>query len=408
MNDYLLEAKQQDLRRRRRERYIIAALILVISSLTTYLGIKAFDLGLDIPVANSILIFALIDINVILLLLLLFLTTRNLVKLFFERKKGIMGAKLRTKLVLAFVTLSLLPTIILFFVSVQFISTSIEYWFNLPVEKSLKNSLEVGQGYYGKLIDDTLSYGNSLSRLITYHGYTLISKTEEVEKLINDKRIEYHLAAIKVFSRNTQLRAFSQDEKLDLSPFKDPGADVLRNSFEKGTDSQDIQSLPHGQLVSGIVPVFSRTETKAVVGLIVLQKFIPGAFVNRLNAISKGFEEFKQFKLLKKPIKIIHLITLSIVTLLIIFSSMWFGFFLSKGITVPIQQLAEATTRIATGDYDFFIDLESRDEIGVLVNSFNRMTLDLKNGKIQLEKANQELIRGNIELEQRRLYMEIV
>ncbi|MBU2498624.1 MAG: PAS domain S-box protein, partial [Proteobacteria bacterium] len=394
--------------RRRKERYIIASLILVISSLTTYLGIKFFDLGLDIPVANSILIFALIDINVILLLLLLFLTTRNLVKLLFERKKGVMGAKLRTKLVLAFVTLSLLPTVILFFVSVQFISTSIEYWFNLPVERSLKNSLEVGQGYYARLIDDTLSYGNNLSRLITYHGYTLISKTEEVEKLINEKRIEYHLASIKVFSQNLQLRTISQDQKLDLSFFKDPPADVLRKSFENGTDSQDIQSLPHGQLVSGIVPVFSRTETKAVVGLIVSQKFIPGAFVNRLNAISKGFEEFKQFKMLKKPIKIIHLITLSIVTLLIIFSSMWFGFFLSKGITVPIQQLAEGTTRIATGDYDFFIDLEAKDEIGVLVNSFNRMTLDLKNSKMQLEKANQELIRGNIELEQRRLYMEIV
>src|SRR4030042_1356409 len=123
-----LETEHYDLRRRRRERYIIAFLILIVSTVTTYLFIKGFSLGLDLPIANSILVFALIDINVILLLLLLFLTMRNLVKLFFERKKGIMGAKLRTKLVLAFVTLSLLPTIILFFVSVQFISQSIEYW----------------------------------------------------------------------------------------------------------------------------------------------------------------------------------------------------------------------------------------------------------------------------------------
>jgi len=403
-----LEAERQDLRRRRRERYVIAFLILVISILTTYLGIKVFDLGLDLPIANSILIFVLIDINVILLLLLLFLTMRNLVKLFFERKKGIMGSKLRTKLVLAFVTLSLLPTIILFFVSVQFISSSIEYWFNIPVERSLKNSLEVGQGYYNRITEDLLAYGNSLSRVISYHGYTLLSRTDEVDKLINEKRIEHHLAAIKVLSKSMQLRALSQDEKLDLSPFKEVGADILRKSFEKGTDAHEIQASPHGQLVSGIVPVFSRTESKAVVGLVVLQKFIPGAFVNRLNAISKGLEEFKQFKLLKKPIKLIHLITLSIVTLLIIFSSVWFGFYLSKGITIPIQELAEGTNRIASGDYDFFIDVESQDEVGVLVNSFNRMTMDLKNSKVQLERANLELIRSNIELEQRRLYMEIV
>jgi two-component system, NtrC family, nitrogen regulation sensor histidine kinase NtrY len=406
MKSYI-EAEKADIKRRRRERYVIAFLIVVIP-LLTYLGARIFDLGLDLPIANNILILVLININVILLLLLLYLTMRNLVKLFFERRKGMMGAKLRTKLVVAFMTLSLLPTAILFFVSVQFISTSIEYWFNLPIERSLRNSLEVGQGYYKRIIDELLSHGNSLSRLITYQGYTLIARNEEMEKLVNDKRMEYHLATIKIFSQNMQLRCLSQDEKLDLSSFKDPGADALRRAFEKGSDNHDIQSSTFGQLVSGIVPIFSRTESKAVVGLVVMQAFIPATVVNRLNAIPRGFEEFKQFKLLKKPIKIIHLITFSIVTLLIIFASVWFGLFLSKGITVPIQELAEGTHRIAQGDYDVFIDLESRDEIGVLVNSFNRMATDLKNGKFQLEAANTELIRSNIEIEQRRLYMEIV
>jgi len=406
MKSYL-EAEEQDLRRRRRERYIIASLIVVIF-LLTFFGVKVFDLGLNLPISNSILIFALININVILLLLLLFLTMRNLVKLLFERKKRIMGARLRAKLVLAFVTLSLLPTIILFFVSVQFISTSIEYWFNLPIERALNNSLEVAQDYYDKATDETLSYGNNLSRLITYHGYMLVSRKENIEKFIDEKRLEYDLASIKVFSKKMKLRAVSQNERIDLSPFKGLSMDVLRKTFEEGTDNRDIQSLPHGDLVSGIVPIFSRTESKAVVGLIVLAKFLPGAFVNQLAAISRGLEEYRQFKMLKKPIKISHMITLSIVTLLIIFSSIWFGFFLSKGITVPIQELAEGTNRIASGDYDFFIDLEAEDEIGVLVNSFNRMTLDLKNSKKQLEEANEELIKGNIELEQRRLYMEIV
>ena len=168
------ESKRSDLKRRRRETIIIALLLLVIATLTTYLFLRRFSLGLDIPVLNSILVFALVDINVILLLLLLFLTTRNIVKLLFERRRGIMGAKLRTKLVLAFITLSLLPTIVLFFVSVQFISTSVESWFNLPVEKSLMNSLEVGRGYYSRISDEMLSFGNDLSRLITYQGLTLM------------------------------------------------------------------------------------------------------------------------------------------------------------------------------------------------------------------------------------------
>jgi two-component system nitrogen regulation sensor histidine kinase NtrY len=401
------EAHRQDLKRRRRERYIIASLVLVMS-VFTYLATKVFDLGLDLPISNSILIFALININVILLLLLLFLTMRNLVKLLFERKKKIMGARLRTKLVLAFVILSLLPTMILFFVSVQFISSSIEYWYNLPVERSLRTSLEVGQDYYARETDEILAYGNNISRIITYHGYILVSKKDELEKYINEKRMEQRLASIKVFSKRLELRAVSKDNRIDLSPFNYPGADAMAKSLEKGTDSQDIQSSPHGDLISGIVPIFSRTESKAVVGLIAVSKFVPGAFVNRLNAISRGIAEYNQLKMLKKPVKISHMITLSIVTLLIIFSSVWFGFFLSKGITVPIQELAEGTNRIASGDYDFFIDLEAEDEIGVLVNSFNRMTLDLKNSKRQLEETYEELLKSNIEIEQRRLYMEIV
>jgi two-component system nitrogen regulation sensor histidine kinase NtrY len=402
-----LEDEKQDLRRRRRERYIIACLVVLIPVIT-YLGTKVLDFGLDLPIANSILVFVLIDINVILLLLLIYLTMRNLVKLAFERRKKIMGARLRTRLVMAFITLSLLPTILLFFVSVQFISTSIEYWFKIPVERSLKSSLEVGQSFYTRVVDELLFHGNTLGRLISYHGYTLISRNEEVDKLISEKRVEYQLAAIMVFSQNMQQRAVSQDEKLDLSPFKLPGADLLRTSFEKGTDANEIQTFSHGQLVSGIVPIFSRTESKAVVGLVVTQKFLSGDLVNRLNQLPSGLDEFKQFTLLKRPIKTIHLITLSIVTLLIIFASVWFGLYLSKGITVPIQELAEGTHRIASGDYDVFIDLHSEDEIGVLVNSFNQMTMDLKNSKMQLEETNRELIRSNVELEQRRLNMEIV
>ncbi len=402
-----LEAQKQDLKRQRKERYIIAFLIILVSTLT-YLGTRVFDLGLGLPVSSSILIFALININVILLLLLLFLTMRNLVKLLFERKKKIMGARIRTKLVLAFIILSLLPTIILFFVSVQFISTSIEYWYNLPVERSLRTSLEVAQDYYNRETEEILGIGNNVSRLITYHGYILIAKQDELEKFISEKRMEHRLASIKVFSKRLELKVLSQDNRIDLGPFKDPETEVLTKSIEKGTDVQDIQSLAHGDLITGIVPIFSRTESKAVVGAIALSKFIPGAFVNRLNAISKGLEKYSQLKMLKKPVKISHMIWLSIVTLLVIFSSVWFGFFLSKGITVPIQELAEGTNRIAMGDYDFFIDLEAEDEIGVLVNSFNRMTLDLKNSKKKLEETYEELLKSHMEIEQRRLYMEIV
>jgi len=406
MKDYL-KAELSDLKRRRKERYVIAFLCLVISVLI-YLTMRVFHLGQALPFSSSIIAFALININVILLLLLLFLTVRNLVKLLFERKKGIMGARLRTKLVMAFVILSLLPTTILFFVSAQFISSSIDYWFNLQIERSLTSSLEVGQDYYNGITDEMLSFGNVLSRVITYEGFLIPGKKEDLKRFTDEKRKESGLASLKVFSKEWGMLSVSRDHRIDLTSFKDPAKGVLDHTILEGTDGQYIQSSPHGDLVGGVVPIFSRTASKAVVGLLVLTRFVPGSFVNRLHAISKGLQEYRQLKMLKTPIKASHMITLSIVTLLIVFTSVWFGFYISKEVTVPINELAEATNRIASGDYDFFIDLETKDEMGLLVNSFNRMTRDLRTGKNRLESANQELVAGNLELEQRRMYMEIV
>jgi two-component system, NtrC family, nitrogen regulation sensor histidine kinase NtrY len=402
-----VDISNEDRKRRKRE-VIIICIVLPIIVFLTYLGTKVFDLGVELPIAGSILIFVVININVILLLLLLYLTMRNLVKLVFERKKRVMGSGLRAKLVFAFVILSLLPTIIIFFVSVQFISLSIDYWFNLQIEQSLQKSLEVGQDYYKRVEDEALAFGNSLSSLITHEGYMLVSKEDTLNAFVEEKRKEYNLAAIQVFSSKLLLRAASYDRNVDLRPFKEVSINVLRKSFKDSTDIKIIQNSSHGDLVRGIVPIFSRTETKAQVGVIVVSQFIPGVILNRLATITKGLEGYKQLKMLKRPIKLTPLIFLSIVTLLVIFSAIWFGFYLSKGITIPIEELAKATDRIASGDYGFHIDLESKDELGILVKSFNRMTKDLKEGKSELETVNRDLIASSTESEERRIYMETI
>ena len=392
---------------RRKEVWLIVILFLVISTLS-FVGVRLLNRGHGFPISDSILVFSLINIDVVLLLLLLFLTVRNLVRLAFERKRGVMGAKIRTKLVIAFITLSLLPTTILFFVSVQFISSSIEFWFNLQIEQSLQGSLEAGQDYYNHLTEEIQAFGNNLSRVITHEGLMLAARQDDLNKFIEEKRKEFNLTALAVYSEDRKGKAASQDHRVDLSTFSGPGEDVLQETIEKGTDGRHIEGSSHGELLSGLVPVFSRTESKAVVGVLLLSSFIPSSFVNRLHAISQGLQEYRQLKMLKRPMKISHMITLAIVTILIVLSSGWFGFYLSQGITVPIKELAEGTNRIASGDYDFSIDLESKDEIGVLVNSFNKMTMDLRTSKEQVEKANRELRKSNFELEQRRIYMEIV
>jgi two-component system nitrogen regulation sensor histidine kinase NtrY len=123
--------------------------------------------------------------------------------------------------------------------------------------------------------------------------------------------------------------------------------------------------------------------------------------VDKIAVISKTSEEYRQLRLLKTPIKVGYIITLFIVMLLIIFSATWFGIYLAKGITVPIQDLAAATRKIAQGDLSHQIDIVANDEIGVLVDSFNQMTRDLNS-------SNQGLEQANLDLEQRRKYTETI
>jgi two-component system nitrogen regulation sensor histidine kinase NtrY len=143
-------------------------------------------------------------------------------------------------------------------------------------------------------------------------------------------------------------------------------------------------------------------------GILVVDAFIPQSLVSRIAEISTAFEDHKRLRMVKHPIRSGYLATLSLVTLLIIFSAVWFGLTLAKGITDPIQKLAEGTQKIIRGNLDFQIGKTSEDEFGTLVDSFNQMTQDLKGSRIQVEKAHSELSKSNIELEQRRRYMEIV
>jgi two-component system nitrogen regulation sensor histidine kinase NtrY len=168
-----------------------------------------------------------------------------------------------------------------------------------------------------------------------------------------------------------------------------------------GKEASAIQPTDVGEAIVGLVPVFSFAVPSEVIGRISVSYSVPKGFVDKLRSIADASEQYGQINILKKPIKFNYLITLSIVTLVIIFLATWFGLTLASGITGPIQDLAQATNKITQGDLDIQIDIEADDEVGLLVKSFNQMTKDLKKSKNGLEEAN-------LSLEQRRKYMEAV
>jgi two-component system nitrogen regulation sensor histidine kinase NtrY len=169
-----------------------------------------------------------------------------------------------------------------------------------------------------------------------------------------------------------------------------------------------ITPIGKADLIRGLVPVHSNWNPDDVVGVIVVNYYVPYSLVSKMKEISTSFGQYKETKLLKGKIKKSYIVVLLLIALIIIFLATWFGFHLARGITGPIQELAVATQKVAGGNLNIHIDVQSDDEIGSLVAAFNTMTTDLRHGQQALRAANRELQLSNAELEQRRRYMEIV
>jgi two-component system nitrogen regulation sensor histidine kinase NtrY len=397
----------QEALRRRRERYIIiivAFLIIALTFLESYFS-KTRE---QIPITNNLLVYFLLNVNILLLVLLIFLVIRNVVKLFFERKRGILGSKLRTKLVASFVGLSIAPTLLLFWVSAGFITNTIDNWFSFQLEKSLEESLEVAQTYYQKLTQDALFFANNIGQSVRSRRLLLSSRRNQLQKHIEAMRGEYNVGAIEVFSSPPAEKSVAAASNLSVPHHLEPSSDLLLEALS-GKEITKIQSLGAGDLIRGIAPINSIHKSNKIVGIVVVSYYIPQGLVKKMTGVSNAYSDYRRLKLTQHPIKANYIIFLSIVTLLIIFSAIMFGFHLAKNITGPIKELAEGTQEVAEGNLDVHIDVtRTDDEIGSLVESFNKMTQDLKTGKSQLEHINLNLKETNLELEQRRKYMEIV
>ena len=395
-------------RQRRKREGLLIILIIAVVVVLTFAETRTIDFGADIPISNTILMFILININLLLLLFLIFLVFRNLVKLYYDRRRKVTGAKLRTKLLLAFITLTLLPASVLFFFSIHFITSSIAFWFNIPIEQALENSLTVGRQFYTYIEDNNRFFLEKSAYQIKTKNLLNHKKRKELSRYIQIVQRAFNLHAVEVYSVNSQRIVYAIDEKLADLTFEPVSAD----NFPKDMAPQNIrtisQNTPAGEFIKTIGTVPFDAPPSAANAFIVISILIPPDLSDNMASITGGFEEYQQIKLLKKPVQITYYITLSIVALLVVFCAIWFAFYLAKTITIPIMELVEGTHRVAEGDLSFHIDMTTDDEIGSLVKSFNKMTRDLGISREQLALSDRMLREQNAEIEERRQYMEIV
>jgi two-component system, NtrC family, nitrogen regulation sensor histidine kinase NtrY len=402
-----LSAEQRQWKKRMIRKVIFICLGLI--PLFIWLQKLLFTIEVSLPINSNILIFALINANVLLVLLVLFLVLRNLAELLFERYQNVLGTKLKTKLVVSFISLSLIPTILLFFVALRFISTSMDYWFNSSIEKSLQQSLKLAQSILHDTKDQVIRMSDGISvrlsdlKLSSYDSET-INRTLENILAFNPINGPDSITLI-TDDKNLEIEVVGPDLRgINLPRIPSDTLQKIRGQRESQTI---IQESVKGDLVRCVRPVVigKNEKNKAV---LVTSLLVKAERLAQMTAISQGIEGYRQMKFLKEPFKFWLLIVLLIVTLLIIFSAIWFGFYISKGITEPVDKLVLATKRIAEGDLEFSIESRSDDELGMLVDSFNQMTRNLNTSNKKLAETYKALHASSQESEQRRRYTEII
>lgn len=375
----------EEAKRRKREGWVILVATLMVL-LFAFFEVLLPEVPSEYSPTNNIAFFLLLNINIILLVLLVFLVIRNIVKLIFDRRKRIFGSRLRVRLVLAFIALSLVPTLLLFFIAGGFVTKSFEKWFDVQIGNALLGAREISETYYQNSANNALFYARQLSQRITETGLFEPQQLESLKRFIEAKQREYNLGTVEIFSPERELSVAAFNDQVPTGITIKPESEFLNRAL-RGLEVTRTQAFGEADIIRGGVPL--KSTDGQILGVVIVDYFVPKSIAKRALQISRSYEEHKQLEILKGPIKNTYILTLFLITLVIVFSATWFGLYLAKGIIVPIQKLAEGTHEVAHGNWDYQIEASGEDEIGSLVNSFNQMTRDLKQINLELEQRRQ-------------------
>ena len=363
----------------------------------------------EVSPADNILIFALINVNVILVLFVLFLVLRNLAELLFERRLNRLGNKLKSKLIVSFLSLSLIPTILLFFVALQFISTSMDYWFNESIETSLNESLKFAQSLLKEKEEQVTKMSKGIDERLQdldFTAFTSETISSTLENILSFNPINGP-DSLSMFTNDHNLEIVVRGPQLRGTILPSLPTELVERVRAGASRETLIQELPTGDLVSCVAEIqLGRGNLGRAI--LVTSLLVRSDQLAKMNSISKGITGYRQLKHFKDPFKFWLLLILLIVTLLVVFAAIWFGLYISRGLTEPLEKLVLATRRVAEGDLEFTMESHTGDEMGLLVDSFNQMTAQLNSSNKRLAEAHTALQLSSQESEQRRRYTEII
>jgi len=343
---------------------------------------------------QAIVFYALSLLISLLFVALTFVLARNLLKLFAERRMGVLGSKFRTRMVAGALLLSFVPVMVMYWFSYGLMNRSIDKWFSTPVEEvrsdtqAMVSLLEQYAQQNARAEAASIASSPEVERAFAGHGFTAVTGEFQHHEITLQGGFAVAL----------------RDGDSEAS-FNAPAPWSVLKRFLPVTDATVGQ---HTQFTWQQTDYTLGSATVPGGGLILVAIPLPRDFAQTVHQVEASQQRYFQLSRERHRVRQTYIGLLLLITMMVLFVSTWLALFLAKLVTRPLAALAEATQEISRGRLDYRVDVSAADEIGDLVRSFNRMAEELEASRRQLETSTRELGAANTELDQRRRQMETI
>jgi PAS domain S-box-containing protein len=383
---------------RKDPRFVVTVPILVFiaTSLVYYTMLRARELSPQ-ALTNRLLLFILWNINIILILGILFVLTRNVIKLILERQRGVAGSRFRTKLVLTYLATAIVPIALLFFVATDLLRVSIDRWFNTPVRTVLSNSEAIAEQA------ETISLRQAERAAAEVGTSVRRLDPSSIEDVLDHVRTHQGVDVAAIYEDGAVLRMLAAADA-PVHEIREP-SETFFEDVESSGSAFKIEVTPRGKWIRAgarVENAGSRSLT-AVAGV-----FLDDSYSRMLDENVVANKTFEQLDSQRQALKASQTSLFLTVTLYILFGTLWVSIYVSRRITGPVQALAEGTKTLAAGDYSHRIEVRSTDEIGLLIDSFNAMAGQLEQQREALTRSNEQMAQVNRKLDEERAYLSTI
>ena len=328
-------------------------------------------------------------INIAGVLVLFVLLVGNLLRLLREYRTHVPGAKLKARIVGMFVGLAVLPLLVVFYFSIQFINRGIDTWFDADVESGLENALNLSRA--------------ALEMQMRQHLFA----TQKIAQRLSDvseRQLIFELSMMRRESGASDITIYGSNNRI-LATSSDSSSAALPRPLAEEVVLQMQQNRPYVALDPDDYEIrtavlFSFRGSAEPIGVIQAYFPVTERLARMADSVDKSYREYQQLLFLRDPLKSTFSLTLSVVLLLSLLTAIYGAFVLARRLVAPIQDLVAGTRAVAEGDFETRLVAPARDEIGFLISSFNDMTQRLATARREasLSEALVEAERMNLEV----------